>query len=82
MIDPAFGVGPFKHRNASISAKTGWHLPGGRFRHSQFVSSGGSGFRGSDASGDDEFGELPAMVEVLPVRPSVAVIRRGFVVFG
>ena len=35
-----------------------------------------SGFR---ASGDDEFGELPAMAEVPPVRPSVAVMRRGFV---
>ena len=40
-----------------------------------------SGFRGqgSDASGNDEFGKLPVMVEVPPVRPSVAVMRRGFV---
>ena len=40
-----------------------------------------SGFRGqgSDASGNDEFGELPVMAEVPPVRPSVAVMRRGFV---
>ena len=30
-------------------------------------------------SGDDEFGEFPVMVEVHPVRLSVAVMRRGFV---
>ena len=47
--DPAFGVGPVEHRNASLSARKGgisrahWSSPkrrGGRFRRSQFVFSG------------------------------------------
>ena len=35
-----------------------------------------SGFRGSDASGDDEFAELPTMADVPHVRP-IAIMRRG-----
>ena len=74
LTDPAFGVGPFKHRNASISARqvgisrahwSSQRRGGGRFGSDtvSLFSQADSGFRGSDASGDDEFGELPGMEE-------------------